>query len=56
MCDFCGDVEETILHVMRDCPRAREIWNCMIESHDRGRFFMSEFNYWMELNIYNAFK
>jgi ribonuclease HI len=54
MCAFCGDAEETILHVMRDCPRAKEIWSCVISIHDRAVFFMSEFNQWMELNLHNS--
>jgi hypothetical protein len=54
MCDFCGDVEETILHVLRDCPRAREIWSCVITTNDRANFYMSEANHWIELNLHNT--
>jgi ribonuclease HI len=54
MCAFCGDVEETILHVMRDCPRAKDIWNCVIPVRDRASFFMSEFHHWLDLNFRNS--
>jgi hypothetical protein len=56
MCNFCGDVEETILHVMRDCPRAMEIWNCVISTSDRGSFYMSEIQQWISLNLNNSFQ
>ncbi|MCI32001.1 hypothetical protein A2U01_0053213 [Trifolium medium] len=25
-CDYCGDVEETIIHAMRDCPLVMSLW------------------------------
>jgi ribonuclease HI len=53
MCVFCGDVEETILHALRDCPRAMDKWNCVITTSDIASFFMSEENHWLELNINN---
>jgi ribonuclease HI len=54
MCVFCGDVEETILHALRDCPKAMDIWNCVLTTSDRASFFMSEEKHWLELNINNA--
>jgi hypothetical protein len=27
MCNYCGDVEETAIHVLRDCPTASNVWN-----------------------------
>jgi hypothetical protein len=27
MYNFCGDVEETLSHVLRDCPLAVNFWN-----------------------------
>ncbi|PNX77292.1 ribonuclease H [Trifolium pratense] len=32
MCKFCGNVEETILHVMRDCPIAMSLWIHVLRS------------------------
>jgi hypothetical protein len=29
MCSFCGDVHETIIHALRDCPLAMEIWGSL---------------------------
>jgi ribonuclease HI len=54
MSAFCGDVEENILHVLRDCPRAMEIWSCVIATNDRASFFMSEASHWIELNLNNT--
>ncbi|CAJ2658831.1 uncharacterized protein LOC123896880 [Trifolium pratense] len=42
MCVFCGDVEETILHVMRDCPKAMAIWSSVLSVNDRGIFCVGE--------------
>jgi ribonuclease HI len=56
MCNFCGDVEESILHVMRDCPRAMAIWNCVISTHDRGSFYMSDTQHWIDLNLHNSYQ
>jgi ribonuclease HI len=54
MCTFCGDVEETILHVLRDCPRAMAVWRCVVTMTDSASFFMSEIDNWIQLNLTNA--
>ncbi|KAK2448079.1 TMV resistance protein N [Trifolium repens] len=54
MCLYCGDVEETILHVLRDCPLAKDIWLSVIPLHDRGVFFMGELKTWMSFNLNNS--
>jgi ribonuclease HI len=56
MCTFCGDVEETVLHAMRDCPRAMEIWSSVISFSERGRFYMSGFQHWIDHNLTNSFQ
>ncbi|MCH86827.1 RNA-directed DNA polymerase (Reverse transcriptase) [Trifolium medium] len=42
MCSHCGDVEETTLHVLRDCPKAMNVWVQVIPVQSRGLFFMGE--------------
>ncbi|GAU31911.1 hypothetical protein TSUD_270960 [Trifolium subterraneum] len=56
MCNFCSDVEETIIHVMRDCPIAVNFWNQVIPVVDRGVFYMGEINQWMNFNLNNSIK
>jgi hypothetical protein len=36
MCNYCGDVEETAIHVLRDCPLASYVWNQIIPVNNRG--------------------
>ncbi|PNX60889.1 ribonuclease H [Trifolium pratense] len=54
LCDSCGDVEETTLHVMRDCPRAKNIWNCVIPSKDKAISYMGDLQHWISFNIHNS--
>jgi ribonuclease HI len=53
MCEFCGDQEETTLHVMRDCPKAMNIWNYVVPVAARGTFFMGDLQHWVDLNLNN---
>jgi hypothetical protein len=54
MCNYCGDVEETAIHVLRDCPLASYVWNQIIPVNNRGIFFMGEAQAWFDLNLMNA--
>jgi hypothetical protein len=54
MCNYCGDVEETAIHVLRDCPFASYVWNQIIPVNNRGIFFMGEAQAWFDLNLMNA--
>jgi ribonuclease HI len=51
----CPQFEETISHVVRDCPIAVLIWNHLLSVHDRGRFFVVSFKDWIILNLDNQF-
>jgi hypothetical protein len=42
MCDYCGVVEETVLHAMRDCSLAMHMWLNMVKLEDRESFFSSD--------------
>jgi hypothetical protein len=54
MCVYCGDVEETTLHVLRDCQKAKELWYQLIPGQSRGVFFMRDLHDWCYLNIKNT--
>ncbi|MFQ6628277.1 hypothetical protein Gotur_006784 [Gossypium turneri] len=38
-CTLCGNVEESIIHVLRDCGNAREVWKQVIPSRVLLQFF-----------------
>ncbi|MCH94327.1 putative non-LTR retroelement reverse transcriptase, partial [Trifolium medium] len=54
MCSFCRTVEETILHVMRDCPKANELWRGVIPGIYKVQFYMGDLNQWINFNFSNA--
>jgi ribonuclease HI len=54
MCLFCGNVEESTLHVLRDCPLAMAIWSQMVPPSDKCIFFMSDLENWMTFNLNNS--
>jgi hypothetical protein len=39
VCIYCGDTNESILHIMRDCPLAMTVWIHVVPVHVRDRFF-----------------
>jgi hypothetical protein len=53
MCNYCGDVEETILHAMRDCPKAREVWRYFVAGSQQNQFYMADFQQWININLIN---
>jgi ribonuclease HI len=50
-CYHCGDVVETALHVLRDCPLAVGIWLNMVGLHYRDKFFNANLQQWLNLNM-----
>jgi ribonuclease HI len=50
-CSFCGDIVETELHVLRDCPKCLNVWINVVEDNDRSLFFNTDFHQWITLNI-----
>jgi hypothetical protein len=50
-CAFCGDVEETELHVLRDCPRCMNVWLNIIHGNKRDVFFNSNLQQWININM-----
>jgi ribonuclease HI len=51
MCSYCGNVEETTLHVLRDCSKAQNLWYNLIPVQHRGIFFMGELQTWCSSNL-----
>ncbi|GAU10179.1 hypothetical protein TSUD_416550 [Trifolium subterraneum] len=48
--------KETTIHVLRDCPKAVEVWTQVIPAQSRGPFFMGELHHWCNLNIRISFE
>jgi hypothetical protein len=46
MCEFCDDLPETILHVMRDCPIIMLLWLSVVRSSARNQFFGYNIDDW----------
>lgn len=53
MCRYCGDVEETVVHVWRDCLLATNIRCYFVTSDNIGWFFSCEVEEWIHNNIKN---
>ncbi|CAA0814630.1 3-epi-6-deoxocathasterone 23-monooxygenase [Striga hermonthica] len=49
-CAGCGQLESTI-HVLRDCPKARSIWDRLLPRPYREEFFSSELRSWIWSNL-----
>jgi ribonuclease HI len=54
-CNTCLLFDETTLHVLRDCPIAANVWHHLLTVHDRGQFFVLNFNEWIKFNLENRF-
>jgi ribonuclease HI len=54
-CHSCVHFEETLLHVLRDCPVAVNIWNHLLPRHDKGQFFLVSLHDWISFNLVNKF-
>lgn len=39
VCDRCGLDQETTLHVIRNCPKARVVWLRLVKPSKWGTFF-----------------
>jgi ribonuclease HI len=54
-CVNCIHFEETIIHVIRDCPVAVEIWRQLLSTQERGNFFVINIQDWISMNLNNQF-
>ncbi|KAK8516598.1 hypothetical protein V6N12_049321 [Hibiscus sabdariffa] len=50
-CDLCGGLSESVLHVLRDCPPARAIWDSILPPSAKTRFFSLDVSEWLLENI-----
>ncbi|KAL2898889.1 hypothetical protein RDABS01_023971 [Bienertia sinuspersici] len=50
-CPQCQGDEETLIHMLRDCPVAREIWRQVGGSSRYNHFFQGDLNTWLVNNL-----
>ncbi|KAK9020995.1 hypothetical protein V6N11_011006 [Hibiscus sabdariffa] len=50
-CSCCGCYNETILHILRDCPPVRSFWQSIIPQADHECFFGASLEHWIVSNI-----
>ena len=50
LCHFCEGSAETIVHVLRDCCVARNIWTSLLPPMSDSLFFGLHLNDWLRLN------
>lgn len=48
-CERCQQAIEDVVHAIRDCPWAREIWELLIPSCLHCQFFSLELECWMDI-------
>ncbi|PNY10809.1 ribonuclease H, partial [Trifolium pratense] len=53
-CSYCQIVEETTIHVLRDCTLAKEIWLRVVPMANRGDSFMGDLQNWFCFNMNNS--
>ncbi|BFG33690.1 hypothetical protein CerSpe_199640 [Prunus speciosa] len=50
-CLICGWLSESILHILRDCSRTKEIWKVVLPSSQGTQFFQTELKPWLAANL-----
>lgn len=53
-CYYCAGVDETIIHVLRDCPLAVSVWRTLVPLTMRSNFFGYPFDEWTRYNIFEG--
>lgn len=55
-CDICGHHSGDILHVLRDCPTAKEVSTFALSDGANGCFFTGNLLQWLQSNLQNPTK
>ena len=50
-CAICGSISETMLHTLRDCSKAKEMWKSIDHSFIKDSFFIQPLSEWLEENV-----
>lgn len=49
-CSHCVSVVEDILHVLRDCPFAVNVWSVFVNNTHHSRFYFEDLQGWIDFN------
>ncbi|BFG41860.1 hypothetical protein CerSpe_281350 [Prunus speciosa] len=55
-CEFCDWPVESVLHIFRDCERARSVWHALSISGLVHSFFKQDFIPWLKVNLLSKAK
>lgn len=50
-CWLCGDDAETVIHVLRDCSQAKQVWASFVPNQYRVSFFSLPLMEWISYNL-----
>ena len=50
-CACCGDETESLLHILRDCKEAKDLWIGIVKPSMFWKFFSTDMDEWLQLNI-----
>lgn len=50
-CGVCGAPNETVIHALRDCRIAKDVWLQLILPEDIHKFFALDMEEWLPMNL-----
>ncbi|KAF7823260.1 putative non-LTR retroelement reverse transcriptase [Senna tora] len=53
-CKRCNNAKEDALHVLRDCPLIKPLWESMLKTEHWHRFFSMNIDEWISFNLSKA--
>ncbi|KAF7837882.1 ribonuclease H [Senna tora] len=53
VCDRCGGISEDIIHALRDCNKAKDIWLRLVKPSSWPEFFHLDLRDWISLNLHS---
>ncbi|KAL6199672.1 hypothetical protein ACLB2K_029455 [Fragaria x ananassa] len=51
-CPICKNADETLLHLLRDCPRSQAIWNSILSPGSITNYFSLDWNGWISAQFH----
>ncbi|KAL0015031.1 hypothetical protein SO802_002100 [Lithocarpus litseifolius] len=53
LCPMCNNEPETIIHALRDCPKAQSVWNSLSPLFQGNLFYGLQLVDWLNLNFHD---
>ncbi|XP_074318679.1 uncharacterized protein LOC141655501 [Silene latifolia] len=54
ICPRCNEEDETIEHLLRNCPVSTDIWNLLGDGASSNEFYTDQFHHWVAKNASNG--